>query len=61
MPNIYDYVTWRGDLTFAERPFSELDNLVLCQLSYIDMSRAFPPGRSFPQEISSGYCSNADS
>lgn len=44
MPNIYDYVTWRGDLTFAERPFSELDNLVLCQLSYIDMSRAFPPG-----------------
>ncbi len=44
MPNIHDYVVWRGDLTFAERPFNELDNLVLCQLSYIDMSRAFPAG-----------------
>ncbi len=44
MSNIYDYVTWRGDLSFAERPFNELDNLVLCQLSYIDMSKAFPAG-----------------
>lgn len=44
MPNIHDYVVWRGDLTFAERPFNELDNLVLCQLAYIDMSRVFPAG-----------------
>lgn len=44
MPNIHDYVQWRGDLTFAERPFTEADNLVLCQLSYIDMSALFPFG-----------------
>ncbi len=44
MANLQDYVTWRGDLTFAERPLTELDNLVLCQLSYIDMSSVFPAG-----------------
>lgn len=44
MANLQDYVTWRGDLTFAERPLTELDNLVLCQLSYIDMSSVFPSG-----------------
>lgn len=44
MSNITDYVVWRGDLTFAERPFNELDNLVLSQLAYIDMSSAFPEG-----------------
>lgn len=44
MANLQDYVTWRGDLSFAERPLTELDNLVLCQLSYIDMSSVFPSG-----------------
>ncbi len=44
MPNVTDYVTWRGDLTFEERPFNEIDNLVLCQLAYIDMRSVFPEG-----------------
>ena len=44
MANLQDYVIWRGDLSFAERPLTELDNLVLCQLSYIDMSSVFPHG-----------------
>lgn len=44
MPNIHDYVQWRGDLTFKERAFTEADNLVLCQLSYIDLSPLFPFG-----------------
>lgn len=44
MANLQDYVTWRGDLSFTERPLTELDNLVLCQLSYIDMSSVFPSG-----------------
>lgn len=44
MPNVTDYVTWRGDLTFEERPFNEIDNLVLCQIAYIDMRSVFPEG-----------------
>ena len=42
MANVYDYIKWRGDLGFDERPFCEIDSLVLCQLSYIDMQTVFP-------------------
>lgn len=38
MANILDYVDWRGDLTFAERPFNEVDNLILSVLSYLDFA-----------------------
>ena len=44
MANVYDYIRWRGDLGFDERPFCEIDSLVLCQLSYIDMRAVFPRG-----------------
>ena len=26
--NILDYLVMRGDLTFSERPFNEVDNLI---------------------------------
>ena len=35
--NILDYLEMRGDLTFAERPFNEVDNLVFSVLAYLDM------------------------
>ncbi len=35
--NILDYVDFRGDLTFAERPFNEVDNLIFSELSYVEM------------------------
>ena len=34
-----DYIRWRGDLTFDEAPFSVQDNLILCQLSYVDFNK----------------------
>lgn len=42
MGNATDYLLWRGDLTFSERPFCLPDNLVLAILSYIDFSGAVP-------------------
>ncbi len=42
MGNIITYLKWRGDLTFLERPFSEVDNLVLSELSYLDLSGIVP-------------------
>ena len=36
MANILDYVAWRGDLSFAERPFNDVDNLILSELAYSD-------------------------
>ncbi len=35
MPNIMDYVAWRGDSLFAEVPFNEVDALIFCTLSYV--------------------------
>lgn len=42
MGNILSYLKWRGDLTFRERPFCEVDNLVLAELSYLDFSGLVP-------------------
>lgn len=36
MANILDYLDWRGDITFEERPFNEVDNLILSVLSYLN-------------------------
>jgi hypothetical protein len=35
VPNLLDYLEWRGDLTFERDAFNEVDNLVLACLSYI--------------------------
>ncbi len=40
--NILDYLDWRGDLTFAERPFNEVDNLILSTLAYLKMDGLVP-------------------
>lgn len=42
MGNIMTYLKWRGDLTFEERPFCEVDNLVLSKLAYLDFSHIVP-------------------
>ncbi len=34
--NLIDYIEWRGDLTFEQAPFNELDNMIFSMLSYID-------------------------
>lgn len=38
---VADYLTWRGDIPFSMDPFNEVDNLVLCIISYINFRR-FP-------------------
>lgn len=45
MANIVDYLIWRGDLSFAERPFNDVDNVILATLSYLDFTDIVPgPG-----------------
>ena len=36
MANLLDYLDWRGDLTLAQSPFNEVDNLILAELSFLD-------------------------
>ena len=45
MANILDYVDWRGDLTLAQSPFNEVDNLILAELSFLNWKGIVPaPG-----------------
>ena len=38
MPNVFDYLDWRGDLSFSDVPCCEVDNLIFSLLSYLDFS-----------------------
>jgi hypothetical protein len=40
--NILSYIKWRGDLTFSERKFCEVDNLVFSELAYVDFAGVVP-------------------
>lgn len=42
MPNLFDYLEWRGDLTLAESPLNEVDNLIFSLLSYVDLENIVP-------------------
>ena len=40
--NMLDYLTWRGDLTFAQSGFCEVDNLLFCYLIYVNLDEVAP-------------------
>lgn len=45
MGNIVSYLRWRGDLSFEQYPFNEVDNLVLSMLAYINLTDVVPAQR----------------
>ena len=36
MADLFDYLEWRGDLTFDQAPFCKVDAVILAQIIYID-------------------------
>lgn len=42
MPNMLDYLTWRGDLTLAQAGLNENDELILSQLAYVAFGDFIP-------------------
>jgi len=58
MPNLLDYLAWRGDLSFDASPFNEVDNLVFSMLAFVDFSDLVPArGDNPPIKLSA--CSEA--
>ncbi|MDO4315332.1 MAG: DUF2974 domain-containing protein [Oscillospiraceae bacterium] len=52
MANLLDYLDWRGDLTLAQSPFNEVDNLILAELSFVDFKDIVPaPGEGESVEL----------
>ena len=46
MSNILDYLKWRGDLTFSQDSFCDVDNLILSQLVYVELRDIVPADAS---------------
>ena len=40
--SLYDYLNWRGDLSFENVPLGEVDSLILSMLTYIDYTGLVP-------------------
>lgn len=43
MQNIFDYLDWRGDLSFARDGFNEVDNLIFSVLAYLEFDDIVSP------------------
>ena len=44
---IYDYLNWRGDLSYENVPLCEVDNLIFSLISYVDFDTVVP--ERFPE------------
>lgn len=44
MTTVFDYIRWRGDLSFEASPLCEIDALIFCELSYIFFDGIVPEG-----------------
>lgn len=58
MPNLADYIAWRGDLPFTSAPLCEVDNLLFSLIAYIDWDGVVPPpdkGRITLREAAKEY------
>ena len=42
MANAFDYLDWRGDLSFRQAGCNEVDNVILSDISYIDFGEVVP-------------------
>ena len=48
MGNLFDYLSWRGDLTLEQAPFGPVDALILSTLSYVRFDDLVPGGPDAP-------------
>lgn len=44
MGTLFDYIKWRGDLSFSEAPVNDVDSLIFSLISYIDFQGIVPSG-----------------
>lgn len=44
MSTMLDYLDKYGNIPFNKDPFNEVDNLIICQLSYLDFEELMPQG-----------------
>lgn len=50
MTNVFDYITWRGDLSFTQDPPNQVDMLIFSSLAYIRFGDGAKSGEPSLQE-----------
>lgn len=45
--NVFDYLDWRGDLSFEYVPLNEVDNLIFSELAYLNLEDIVPHDDSY--------------
>ena len=53
LTNIYDYINWRGDLSFEQDPLNAMDALLFACISYVDFNGIIPDEGSISMEEAS--------
>ena len=61
--NFFDYLSWRGDLSFENSPFNEVDGLILCAVVYLNfdgiLADSFQNKKTF-EEVSNEFVNLSD-
>lgn len=60
MSNVFDYLDWRGDLTFEQASFNEIDALILAITAYIHYPDSFDEPTSFKEALQKFYAQPAE-
>ena len=61
MPNILDYLTWRGDVPFSVSPPNEVDNYIHCKIGTLDFTGIVPENELYVPLPQAGTTSSAPS
>ena len=56
MAEIFDYLKWRGDLSFSKVGFGEVDAVIFSMLSYVDVSYLSGGGELTVAECAKRFC-----
>ena len=56
MDNIIEYIRTYGQNTFDQKPFNEVDSLVICQLSYMNFQPFVPSLKEKKEAVSVQSC-----
>lgn len=61
MPNVYDYLKWRGDLSFQVDPFNEIDALILSEIAYVEFNQVLSSNNLITlKDVAESFLSNSD-
>lgn len=58
MSTIFDYLRWRGDLSFTESRFGEIDSTIFSMISYVDYKKLCHGENHTLAEAAKEYCTD---